>query len=93
MPTDRLLARTALTFATAAATALSGCGKEEAQQPPNVAPMYGVPAVMDASPEPAPTATTISSGTSSAKPSQPPPQQFAPAYGVPPINRPTPPKQ
>lgn len=54
MPADRLLARAAITFAAAAATAVTACGKTDVppQPPPvdnpnnNVAPAYGVPVIM-----------------------------------------------
>lgn len=105
-PNDRLLARVAVTFATAAATSLTACGKEPTDKPPPTptntmdpvpAPAYGPPPVMPeaAAPEPAPTTTTTTSpsASTSAKP-QPtaqPTHAPVPAYGVPPINRnPTP---
>lgn len=98
---DRLLARAALTFAAAAATTLTACGKEATDKPvpaptstPNdnlPAPAYGPPPMMidAAPPEPAPTTTTSSSA--SAKPIEKPAPTAVPAYGVPPIDRnPTP---
>lgn len=90
-PNDRLFARAAITFAAAAATSLTACGKEPTDKPPPVptnttdpgpAPAYGPPPMMleAAAPEPAPTTVV-------------PTHAPAPAYGVPPINRnPTPKK-
>jgi hypothetical protein len=92
---DRLFARAALTFAAAAATTLTACGKEPTDKPPPaptntsgnaVAPAYGVPAVMaDAAPEPAPTTTT--QPTASAPPSATPSARPGPSAKPPP--RPT----
>lgn len=84
-PNDRLLARAALTFAAAAATTLTACGKEPTDKPVPAptnttkenmpAPAYGPPPMMyDAAPEPAPTTSTTA-------------PTAVPAYGVPPINR------
>lgn len=89
MPADRLLARTALSFAAAAATTLAGCGKETADKPPeppvNVAPAYGVPIVDQPPPAPAPSARDAAVPPSPPETTTAPP--VAPAYGVPPINR------
>lgn len=82
---DRLFARAALTFAAAAATTLTACGKEPTDKPVPAptntppdnmpAPAYGPPPMMiDAAPEPVPTTTTTAttpSASSSATPAPP----------------------
>lgn len=86
---DRLFARAALTFAAAAATSLTACGKEPTDKPPPMptstanadklpTPAYRPPPMfVDAAP-PEPTTTTPATSTA---------PTAVPAYGVPPINQ------